>query len=431
MFTPKMAYNAVKYGPSVYRAAKKVYGMGRAANNRYKRNMAAARRSKAIKSGLVGNSVGVYAGRFRKPTRAKTSKIADYLSSGSVCYEEAHGDVVDPDCVYLGASTHHRDEIPKTIFYSLIKKLYRKAGVNLDSVLEELPNFDYNDATNATLKVVWREPGNSPFTAQYNIPQDATLSSLFTANACNLPLWITQRLHEVTAGSGYNVYPNLERIYLIRTDATTLLPGNVRAELNCLQEVIQFEVIVNMTIQNRTKGAIGGSGDSETDRVDSQPLIGKLYEFSGGVPKERQKGATDLEAIEYGGVIKQAATDFGGEVTLYREPPPAKHFSNVTKCSGVTLQPGTIKRHMTKYYKRCYLNNFFKAYKASYMTGNTGFITSATGKCFLFCFEEVLNSGSSNNITVTFEIDRKTMCKLITAKPSPMKAALSIRNLNV
>lgn len=426
LFTPRNLGRAQKaLGAALgYKVVKETGKVGKGLYGAYNRRMASAR----VAQGFYGNSSAVYQGKFRKPTRARPTKQTKYLTSGACLYDETYGDVSDPDCVYLGASTFAPFQMSRVIFYALIKKLYRKHGINLEDVNAEIPNLAYNDASGRTIVAIYKQPVNStPIVTPYIMPALSTLVTMADANAANILNWMEQRIMQVpTPGSGYATDLELERVQLVETIVSPLgviTYGNVLAELNLKQEILQLEVSVNIMVQNRTKGATAGGTESGVDRVDNQPLVGKLYEFSGGVPKEKHMGNGPLNVVNISGVTLKRAAELTG--SGYAEPPVAHHFSNITKCSGVQLQPGVIKRHSTKFYKRAYFNNWIKSMKGTYLASGTNAFSTGSGKSFLFAFEEILNSGSANKITVSYEVDRKTMAKFVTGTYTPMKTSLT------
>lgn len=424
LVTPKMAYTAIKYAPYAYRAGKKVFNTVQAANRQYRQRIAVQRIRAQRAKGFGGPSVGVYQGKFKRPKRAKTTKIADYLSTGAMNYKEVYGDINDPECVYLTFSTWDRYSLLRTIHNALFKKLLKKAGINMDSATAELPLTNYNDSSGVTIVAVYKNPNDDNVVATYSIPNDTSLQSLYDNDACSLRTWMINKLE----GNAETTQSKLERI-IMKVGAG----GVVLAELNVMQEVLQCESILSIAIQNRTKGA-GDTTSASTERVDSQPIVGKLYEFVGGVPNEKQYGGSPIRWVDTSNGI--GLFQAGGDIN-YQEPPPARHFSNVTKCSSVMLNPSIIKRHTMKWYARGYLNNLFDKWKnitnrtINANIANIGAVmANAPGKCAMFAFEEVLNSGSSNKITVSYELDRKDGAKLITAKPAPMKPYRTVVNFS-
>lgn len=409
--TPKVIGGAYYAGKAIQAAT----AMGRtisAANRQRRYNRAIANIRRVRNKGFGGSSSAVYVGKFNRPKKNKTTKVEQYLSQGVMNYKEVYGDVNDPDVVYMGYSTYDESLIFQTMMQALLKKLFKKAGIDIDSVSREIPITAYNDSTGAILKAIYKDSAGNIITSNYTMLNNDSLNTLF--NKAGLSEFFVTQVRG-PAGPFTTQDYQLERIGLYTSG------DRVMAELNVMREVMQIEVFNTISIQNRTKGATAGTGDADLERVDSQPLQGTLYEFSGGVPKARQMGYNEnpMNAIRLSdGIYLQRGAQFEDG---YKEPPPARSFSNCVKHSKSILQPGTIKRHYQKWYARGYFNNLLGKWKSPL---NTSIVPAQLGYCpgksVVFCFEEVLNSGSSNKITCSYEIDKKCGVKFITAKPTPM-----------
>lgn len=429
--TPKNVARVLNFGQKAYNVynspgVRTLRGVAKNQRTRIATNRARATRNK----GFGGASSAAYAGPFNKPRRAKTSKIAKYLSQGSMEYKEVYGDVNDPDAVYLTFSTFDKSMIRDSIQTTIYKKLLKKAGINMDAYNQEIPASGFNDSAGFVIRAVYKSSTGALQTVAHITVNNETMNYWIAIDAIKFTAWFISTVEGTNTSPFTGADWQLERvaIYALVTDTNGGIINTANyclAELNVMQEVLQIESMATIAIQNRTKSAVAGTGDSETDRVDSQPLQGKLYEFSGGVPKERQKGYSKLNAVTLAngvGLNRAGQLNIAGDDLAYHEPPPAKHFSNITKCSNQLLQPGTIKKHYISWYARGFLNNLVMKWRAII---NTSAVPSnqvaAPGKCCMFAFEELLNSGSTNKITVNYEVDRKVGSKLITAKPAPMK----------
>lgn len=401
-YAVKAARAYYTYGP----AAKKIYGVAKKGLSRVQayRNQKASRAAQQManrrrKSGFTGIASGYYVGRFRKPRKARNTQQSKYLTSGVVENREVYGDIADPDCVYLTFSTFDRKLLAKTVGLALLKKLFKKCGMNIDSAAEEIPIFDYNDSTGGVLVAVWKNVSGIT-NSNWTITNDSTITSIFN-NWVALNSWLNT---DQPNGS------QLERMYLKGTN------GQVLGELNVMQEVLEVYSAFEVSIQNRTKSAGTTEEPTAIDRVDNQPLVGKHYLFKGGVPKERQMGYSFLSMVGEEGVF--LARPGAGLEPSYKEPPVAKHFSNVAKVATVRLNPGQIKTAKLYWKSRGFLNNILPKWNTP---TSLNVYTTLPGKCMMFALEEQLNSGSTNKITVSYEMDRKVGARLITARAHPMK----------
>lgn len=408
--TPKVIGGAYYAGKAIQAAS----ALGRtisAANRQRRYNRAIANIRRVRNKGFGGSSSAVYVGRFNRPKKNKTTKVEQYLSQGVMNYKEVYGDVNDPDVVYMGYSTYDEDLIFRTITQGLLKKLFKKAGIDIDSVNREIPITAYNDSSGAILKAIYKDAAGNIVTSNHTILNNESLNTLYNkVGLVDFYFTMVRAPQGIFTSSDYQ----LERIGLYTSG------DRVMAELNVMREVMQIEMFLTISIQNRTKGASAGTGDADLERVDSQPLQGTVYEFSGGVPKSRVMGYNENPmnhlSLNDGIALNRGAQFEDG----YREPPPARAFSNCTKHAKSILQPGTIKRHYLKWYARGYFNNLMGKWRASPNLTSAPLIAYCPGKSVVFCFEEVLNSGSANKITCSYEVDKKCGVKFITAKPTPM-----------
>lgn len=416
---------AAKYGPTAkfgYQTAKKAY-------KSYRYQMAKRAIKRTQRSGFGGMATGYYQGRFKKPRRAVAGKFTKYLNYGYGTNVEVHGKVNDTDVVYIGASAFDQQHMYKIIVAALLRKLFKKAGHLAGSPIQELPLSAYNDSgsgngSNAGFKLAWvfKSIDGTNTLGEYFLPNDASISS--TAANCGLITY----LNDIMSGTEMR---KLDRIALYQADfrITTNLPDNLvndndrqwrlAAELDMGREVIELYSYFTLTVQNRTKGA--DTADTESDTVDNQPLHGKLFTFN-GLPKLKTTGYEALEKVSALGIITTKSADLGNG-QIYREPPVAKNFSNCVKQSKVLLNPGIIKSHsMTKTW-RGYFNNVIFQWRAAYGISNGQIqFGSVIGPSCLIALEESLNSGSSNLITCTYEVDRKIGCMFVTARQPAMIA---------
>lgn len=374
-----------------------------------------------------GMSTGYYKGKFRKTSRRGAKNAFDkYMNYGFVSTKEVFGKVDDADCVYLGHSTWDVNELSRSISYSLVRKLVKKAGFDPDQPTQELPFYAYNDSDG--FKIAWTRISVAGIIqpTEYVIPNDATVTSV--AENSGLRQQIQDTMDSEFQGSNRG---NWDRIALYSSDRNGVSTNwRLAAELNLKREVLDVMVKSEFTVQNRTKSAVAGS--SSTDIIDNQPLKGYLYQFAGAVPQTKQMGTDGLNRISFnGGIILQQSVDLNPS-TLYKEPPVPKFFNNCYKASYVSLDPGYIKKSVVVSKWRGYFNNLISGKLMARTNGSL--VSYAPGKCQLFALEERLNSGSTNLITVNYECDRKIGAVFYTTKnPSSLSdyESLEINNVTV
>lgn len=410
------AAGAVPYGQQLVQAARvaqRVYRYYRAQKTQKKAKQARRLR----RSGFGGVSSAVYAGKFKKTKKRigpQMSKIQSFMKTGYGITAEIQGKVNDPDVVYVGHSTTNIVEIISAVMGAIFRKLFKKCGVDVDNPNQELPLVAYNDSGASQWKIefVVKTVTDNPVPFPYNIPADATLTSII-ANFTTMRDIIGQ----IMSTDGNNNGQVIERVALYQQDTSVVNSWRLAGELNMKREVLQVYIQSTLTVQNRTKSE---TGDNDAEAVDNQPLKGLLYHFKGGVPKAKAMGYTPITRVNGNGVIlargaQLTAISYYGNTM--REPPLPKYWQNCTKSAGVALDPGTIRKtslsHMFNgYFNTCLFRMAIRDDQG--VPGQTvGFVN---GKCQLIALEERLNSGSTNLITVQYECDKKICARLITTK---------------
>lgn len=409
-YVAPFAAAALKYGPRAYNLYQN-YKYGRRTIRKLRRNILRTKNivlgRKPTKRQWSGVSTGFYLGKFRKPQRklrGVTKKLAKYQSRGFVSTKEIHGKVDDADCVYVGHSTFDPVQIADCVAIALVRKLFKKAGFDMDSPDQELPLFDAGNADGFKIDVVQINSAGVPATFSYTTVDNDTCRKVALSTGLNLG----NRFQGVMQNTDTVDY---ERITLYSSDRNGVSTNwRLAAEIDLRREVLEISVASELHVQNRTKT---DSGSTSTDAVDNQPLKGYLYQFAGGVPKSKTYGDSGLNNSLQNGVLLVQAVDCS-PAQLYKEPPNPKTWNNCIKSSSVMLPPGGMKKTQLYSKWRGYFNNLLSG-KLKYIINGVR-VNYAPGKMQLIALEERLNSGSLNLITVQYECDRKTMVNLITTK---------------
>lgn len=364
-----------------------------------------------------GHSTGYYQGKFRKPTsRVKgLEKLQNYyMSTGTGKNIEIEGKVDDVDCVYVGHSTYCFSEMAANLCTAMLRKLFKKAGFDVEHVHQELPLYSHDNADGFKVQLVRLNGDGSKSVAEYITVDNDTLNSIAITNTWS---GLSQKMFEIiqAAIDPPGVNAEFESLILYSSDRNGVATNwRLASELDLRREKVEMYISSELTVQNRTKTADGGS--TSTDTIDNQPLKGKLYQVRGGIPKMKIQGRPGLNYITDKGVILQQAIDLTPS-GLFKEPPPRSIFSNVTGTSYVSLDPGTIKKTRIAHKYQGYFNYFIQRVLNMTIYTNSGTtISNAKGKAQFIALEERLNSGSANKITVCYEIDQKVFCKLKTTK---------------
>lgn len=361
-----------------------------------------------------GLSTGRYAKRFRRPTKKKVRRlvgVSKCLKTGYVETKEVYGKVDDADCVYVGQSTFDVASLAKVISCAILRKLFKKAGINVTNPLGELNLYWNDNADGFYINFQVRDSDGVIFTlpssAGYVTVDGDTLESV--AQNSTLIARVGDRLRAVDSGNR----GDFERISLYSSDRNGVSTNTrLAAELDLRNEIIDIMISATLTVQNRTKS---DGGSTEITQIDNQPLSGYLYEFTGAVPQSKQYDMGVLNRMRPGGVFLEQSVDLSPAL-LFKEPPVPKTFSNCIKATRVALQPGDLQKTYISVSYRGYFNNIMQKMKATMKDNNSSVVQYAAGKCQLFALEERLNTGSANLITVTYEIDRKVGAMLTTSR---------------
>jgi len=368
-----------------------------------------------------GVAYGTYVGKFKRGKRKVPKEAAvntAYQSTGALESKEIYGKIDDPDCVYIGHSTFDVNQFGKVIAQAVVRKLLKKAGFNPDSPNQEIPFFSYNDSDGFQLSFTRTNADDTIANTDYVIPNDATLASIATNSGFEAAI-----VDAMYIDNG-QFRGNFDRITLRSSDRNGVSTNwRLASEINFKTEVLKLFSRSRITIQNRTKS---DSGSSSTDIIDNQPLKGYHYVMTGGVPKPKTMGPA-LNKATLEGIVLRRAAQLG---TLYKEPPVPKEFANCYKSATASLNPGSIKSSVIVSSWTGYFNNLVSGKLVQRASFGSNAMLYAPGKCELFAFEECLNSGSANLITVSYEAEKTVGAKLISGKKPVMLAGFSEQVLN-
>jgi len=366
---------------------------------------------------------GRFVGKFKRPRAAAMNKqsLVKYASTGAVSVQETKGKVEDPDCVYLYAHTYAPEEMMVTICRALARKVCEKAFKITYTNFSNLVLA--GDASPTTGLYFWAlnyvDVASGVKSAQAGaIAGSTTLNTVATEF---LPY-----LKGYSAGYGTLNNANLNEPFTVTVykQLSSNTDSIVLCTLNLQDEYIDMNTRLEFKIQNRS---VSASGSSSTDVVDSNPVQGYIYEFS-GLPKNRDMADVSTQGTsgnstgyKFSSIQSSNGLNiFRAQDTFsdsYREPITAKMFTNCRGVSRVRLQPGDIKHVFRTYQKSCNFVRFLQEY--NYQSSNTSGVTR-TNKCLgsgiLFAFEDVINVNSESEINMTYECEHRMAAKLKTRK---------------
>jgi len=348
------------------------------------------------------------AGYLGKATilRKEVNTLKDkYQARGAVVLHETFGKVEDPDCIGVGHTTFRVESVCKAIGLALLRKLYNKASVIIDTTENVVPVVSFNQSGVGTT-LVWQlsSPNGTNTFGSYAIPPNFSLNGILTGSGLQ-----NQIYDMITDENSLKI----ERIALEYND--TSIPQYVIAQINLKQEIVDIVCSVHTIIQNRTKTATG-TGSTNIDQIDVQPLKGPVFEFN-GVPKTKQNNNVTYNTSYIGGVVLVKAAN-ATTPGAWKEPPAKKSFSNVTKSGYTRLNPGAMKDMAVTDKYRGYFQNIvggrFK-FTTQGVGSSTDTVAFAPGRTQIAFLEEELNSGSSNNIHIQYETQHTICCQFITS----------------
>jgi len=381
----------------------------------------AYRRSKALtlkkKEGFSGMSTAKYAGKFKRPSSTMTAmeKLeADAQSKGIMSVREVHGKINSANCVYIGHGNFDLELVAFVISLSIVRKLLRKIGTNptsANSTLNTGDPFENSSGWQFQFRSI-NTNGAYVSSTPYDFPTTVTMNGI--ASSSGLYTFILQSIRQDSP----QTHGCLQDVVLRVKDNSVGDSWKTMATLNMKNEIMNLWSYSDLKIQNRTKS---DEGSANADSVDNQPLTGYHYLIKGGAPQAKQIDNFKLSRNGYRSVILLRAEDLS-DATDYQEPPNPVEFSNCYRASKVLLQPGNLKKSniLTKW--SGYFNDLIGhklTIRQAITGGTTQNVEYAPGKCELFAFEEILNTGSTNLITCAYESEKKVGCTLTTG-PYPV-----------
>jgi len=394
----KGVYNAASAGAKFFRGGKR-----KASTSSLYNKFAGTKRVKTGSRKWEGTSTGVYAGKFRKARKVKNTFFTECLRTGYKENIEEFGRVEDPNTVYLGHSTKHELEMAVVFTGCFIRNLFRKAGMEIANRREELGLFSFNNSSGFKIEYVVQNPqtGQQLLNSEYVIADNQTLSTI-VANMSAMTGQIGNFIRNTDQLEPYKL-----TLYSLDRDVVDLnLNWRMAAQINMSHQYVNLMVKSTLVVQNRTAGATAGATDKGSDRVDNQPLVGKLYEFSQASPRLAQKNNPNGERL---GRVPQAGLSLVRAAQLgsadFENSPDPKIWTNVSKTSNIILQPGTMKENSIVHMFKGKIMTVLRRIRSSQSTGvgPAAEFVGGAGKFVYMQFEEKLRTTSSNPVTVQYE----------------------------
>jgi len=371
---------------------------------------------------VVGVAEGSNGGVFKQPRTNTKSFLLSCAKSGYTAQIEKYGTVTDANSIYVYHSTYDVNNIARTTCGALLRTLFKRSGIEVLNESTELPLKDAVNSLDYQIRYHEMNPIDGTTRSwDYTIPDDTSFKTLLdtmTTYAGSTPF--KRMIDYMTNNAGEFYVP--DSIYLLFKDKYDFgqIATNDWRTKTCIKlsdEIIVMQCKSALTLQNRTKGSAAGATDLSVDRIDNQPLKGKLYEFSNGDPRVREAqklgtGITNQEDMYYNTGSLQAARAFGGTAianeVYMREPPTAKFWKNCISSSNVMLEPGVMKKSEIVVSYKTKIPELFKKFRidvAGTYEGCSGYHNLRSHKSQILALEEVLRTPSDNFIVCQYEVE--------------------------
>lgn len=370
------------------------------------------------------------AGRVRRGSKKANNVYLKYLRKGVIDTQQISGIVSDPDCVYISVGAIAVDASINTLAKALVRKLVNMANVyptDCDSPIpfEGLQGNPGSANNTGRFTVIVYDNNNNTIAQRVLLPSDS-----ITAVAGG----IQAAFNVYAAGStppSNNNFISLHRMVLRWTTFDTMSGvetpnSSVIASLMLQDEYVDILTTTNIKLQNRT---LADDNSTETTNITVNPIEGVCY-ATRGVPKPRPEYLRDLSNIPVDSGIRlvRAAQMLTSART---QPPEPRVFQNLRSTRKLYIDPGKIKTDTIYFSKRQSLLNWLKSIQDSFGSygAQPSTVTSPVPH-HVFSFKDVINIATGNNITVCYEVTRKTAIMLSSSKNHTIAGQMQITTYN-
>lgn len=322
----------------------------------------------------------------RRPV--KMDRMKEFERQGIVLNLEMGGTALSNDGsqpVYIAHSTAAYWKMAHVAMASLLKRLYIKSGMTINSVQA---NTAWNGlvGSGTYVELYYQTDPDQAYAAQ-NFT--GVFSQTLMATASAIIDWLAAQ----TAPQFQLISLRL-RVFDSVGDVIKIV------EYPLLSAHLSFNVSSHLKIQNRTTSA----DDDKTDVVDRHPLYGKIYHSYGNFVQDR----SGVQMQGAGGRIQWCTSEVTG-VTDVQPPaltnaatnqiPPPSQFVSVKSYGKVLLDPGQLKTSSLSYVKTMKVNTFFKEIvalpTATAFSKTKGVSQCQFGKIAIIGLEKMLHETSS------------------------------------
>ena len=381
---------------------------------------------------------GRYAGRFKGPiTRARKGSFA---VKGHRQHNEVFGQVTQANCAYLGIYSLPRISIGRSVGMALIRyALKREFDRDCSNEAEYIDNSAVTSSAAdaiAAVRVHYVEQGaaaNAPTYGFLDFFLNTSVTALpapgttqWNATLVDFAAWFTGSVftRQEFGGSfssvgGQRVITSMNFVRVSIVGSNYVLAGTTN-HIPLANLIVKVYSLVKCSIQNITPADdTVGAGALDANRIDSNPLNGRIYKFKGVLPEiasiyNDPVGASNAE--REANLIRPAATNApvlratpqAGIVDWVGTPPAPDTWANCKYSMPVRLAPGSIKDMSCKFSFDGRLRDLIQGSAVSdnnsNNTGNLNARQRAFGTSMLIALEKTMRTGASN-IVLNYHVD--------------------------
>ena len=368
-----------------------------------------------------GLQTGFYKGSFKRPKKLKKDNDkVKALRYGYKKDKEFFGKVEDPNVIYVGHSTKNELFYGDAITGIILRKLFAKAGLPISNESQELQLSSWDNSDGFRIQYIVQDTitGQRFIQMEYNTTDNLNFEQIIE-NCAAMRAHITAFIRKENSSEPFRIH-----LYSFIGDGSPA-QWKLAASIHLTTEKITFVAKSSMKVQNRTAGTNAGVGDLDADRVDNQPLAGKLYYFSQAAPRLTsmlQNNNTFLQNIEWQGLQLVR----GAQLNLnYQNPPTGRLWKNCIASSNILIQPGHQKSNVIMHKFDGRLITVLNRMKNESAVAQR--FVGGAGKFAYICLEEKIRTASTNPISIQYETHQEFFGYLTSTKPAPITGQLIVQ----
>lgn len=384
--------------------------------------------------------MGSYQGKFRRVVAAPPpGKFAKY---GWRSHYESFGQRSYDEVAYLGVQSFNRRQLGIALGAALWRRILKRYSKLEISDPREALGMLHITANNLTAqfdplpkRVVWIDRYRATGTALWTIAQNAWEQNLGkTSTLLSLAEdWCDNVFMSANFGAGGGLNAEL---YGYRVDTKDLL-DTAYADLTRygpMERVYDLNVklysLVSVTVQNVTVADDIAGDNRDADRIDRNPIVGRILRFNELTPVlNHMRGAFQGANTTYNeGGATRLTLDANGDGLIIPENvmsgkwtqlPKPDQFLNCTGVANVALEPGAMKKMVLKFKYNGTLSRLMTGMTDHEITSPyrvAGVRRNQLGTCQLIAFEKRMSTGAAQ-VTLNFQVDRHYGCVLGRNRP--------------